>query len=121
VLAAIARQITTAQAQAQQAQAAADADHAGPGALPRHPPTPLPGYQVTEIAVTAGSPAAGQKLGDLTWPRASTPVSVLRGHQIHPPHPGLTLAPGDRVSLLTAAPGGQRQAGLAGDRSSNPA
>ena len=117
VLAAIARQITAAQVQAQQAQLAADADHAGPGALPRYPPVPLPGYQFTEIAVTAGSPAAGQKLGDLTWPRASTPVSVLRGRQLHPPHPGLTLAPGDRISLLTATPGGQGKAGawLAGN------
>jgi TrkA-C domain len=117
VLRAIARQITTAQAQTAQAQAAADADHTGPGTLPRHRPTPLPGYQFTEIAVTAGSPAAGHTLGDLTWPRASTPVSVLRGHQLHPPHRGLTLVPGDRISLLTATPGGQGKAGawLAGN------
>ena len=43
---------------------------------------------------------------DVTWPAGSTPVIVLRGHQLRPPQPGLTLAPGDRVSLLTAAPGG---------------
>jgi hypothetical protein len=28
-------------------------------------------------------------------------VIVLRGHQLRPPQPDLTLAPGDRVSLLT--------------------
>jgi hypothetical protein len=40
---------------------------------------------------------------DVTWPRASTPVSVLRGHQLRPPDPEIMLAPGDRVSLLTPA------------------
>ncbi len=105
VLAAIARQITTTQAQARQAEIAADGDHADPATPPQHPPTPLPGYQLTEITITAGSPAAGHKLADLTWPPGSTPVTVLCGHQLRPPQPDLTLAPGDRVSLLTAAPG----------------
>jgi hypothetical protein len=31
-------------------------------------------------------------------------VSVLRGHQLRPPRPEITLAAGDRVSLLTGAP-----------------
>jgi len=89
VLRAIARQIT-----------------AEPDSVPRHPPTPLPGYLFTEIAVTAESPAAGHKLADVTWPPGSTPVSVLRGGRLRPPRPELTLSPGDRVSLLTAAPDG---------------
>jgi chloride channel protein, CIC family len=106
VLRAISRQISTARVQAAQAQTAADWDHTDPGTLPEHPPTPLPGYQVIEITITPDSPAAGRTLADLTWPRASTPVSVLRGRQFRPPHPQLTLAAGDRVSMLTAAPGG---------------
>ena len=104
VLRAIARQITTAQAESTQAQVSADWEHADPESLLRHPPTPLPGYQVAEITITAGSPAAGRKLGDVTWPPASAPVSVLRGHQLRPPRPEITLAAGDRVSLLTGAP-----------------
>ena len=103
VLRAIARQITTAQAESTQAQVSADWEHADPESLLRHPPTPLPGYQVAEITITAGSPAAGRKLGDVTWPPASAPVSVLRGHQLRPPRPEITLAAGDRVSLLTGA------------------
>ena len=39
-----------------------------PGALPQHPPTPLPGYQLTEITITASSPAAGRMPADVTWP-----------------------------------------------------
>jgi CIC family chloride channel protein len=103
VLRAIGRQITTAQAQTQQAQISADWDHTDPGALPEHPSTPLPGYQFTEITITAGSAAAGRPLADVSWPPGTTPVIVLRGHQLHPPQPELTLTPGDRVSLLTAA------------------
>ena len=105
VLRAIARQISTAQEQTAQAQLTADWDHADPDALLQHPPTPLPGYQFVEITITAGSPAAGRKLSDVTWPPESTPVSVLRGHQLRPPRPEVTLAPGNRVSLLTEAPG----------------
>jgi chloride channel protein, CIC family len=125
VLRAIARQLSTAQSQTQQAQVAADRDHTDSDALPRHPATPLPGYQFTEITIAAGSPAAGRTLADVTWPPGSTAVLVLHGHQLRPPQPELTLAPGDRVSLLTAAPGhspgrdpgSQRQAEPAGDPS----
>jgi CIC family chloride channel protein len=104
VLRAIARQITTARAQTAQAQLNADWNDPDAGTLPRHPPTPLPGYRFTELAITADSPAAGRKLSDVTWPPGSTLVVVLRGRQLRPPQPELTLAPGDRVSLLTAAP-----------------
>ena len=106
VLRAIARQITTSQPTTAQAQLAADWNHADPDSLRRRPPTPLPGYQVAEIAITAGSAAAGRKLGDVAWPQGSTPVSVLRGHRLRPPRPEITLAAGDRVSLLTAGPSG---------------
>jgi chloride channel protein, CIC family len=121
VLRAIARQITSAQAQTAQAQVSADWDRAYAGALPQHPPTLLPGYRLVEITVTADSPAVGRKLADVTWPPGSTPVIVRRGHQLGPPDPEISLAPGDRVSLLTAAldgsserdPGGGHRRGLA--------
>jgi TrkA-C domain len=70
------------------------------------PPTPLPGYEVIEIAISAGSPAAGHKLRDVAWPPGSTPVSVLRGRQLRAAEPGLALAKGDRVNLLAPLPGG---------------
>jgi CIC family chloride channel protein len=101
VLRAIGRQIATSQDQTTQAQLTADWEHADPDTLLRHPPTPLPGYRFVEITVTAGSPA-GRKLGDVTWPPGSVPVSVLRGRQLRPPRPEITLAPGDRVGLLVA-------------------
>jgi CIC family chloride channel protein len=106
VLRAIARQITTSRPATAQAQAAADWDHPGPAMLTLHAPNPLPGYRLVEITITPGSPAAGRKLGDITWPHASTPVSVLRGRRLRPPRPQITLTAGDRVSLLTVTPGG---------------
>ena len=106
VLRTIARQITAGQPGTAHAQLAADWDHADPDSARQHPPTPLPGYQLIEVVVAAGSPAAGRKLGEVSWPRGGTPVSALRGRHLRPPDPQLTLAPGDRVSLLTLAPSG---------------
>ena len=93
VLRAIGRQITTARSETAQAQLSADWDHADPGALPQHPPTPLPGYQLAEITITASSPAAGRTLADVAWPLGATPVIVLRGHQLRPLSPSSPWLP----------------------------
>jgi CIC family chloride channel protein len=104
VLRALAREVSGAHGEAAQAQAAAGWDDGDAEAMLRHPPAPLPGYQVIEITISDGSPAAGRKLDDVRWPPASTPVSVLRGRRLHAPHPESDLRPGDRVSLLIPAP-----------------
>ena len=104
LLHALARQISGAHGEATQAQADAGQDHRDPQAMLAHPPVPLPGYQVIEITITDNSPAAGQKLADVAWPPASTPVSLLRGRQLHPPRPDSDLSPGDRISLLIPVP-----------------
>jgi chloride channel protein, CIC family len=108
VLRALARQITGSQPGAIQAQAAADQEHHDAEAMLQHPTAPLPGYQVIEITVTGDSPAAGRKLGDLPWPPHSTPVAVLQGRRLRPPDGQITLAAGDRVSLLIPAPQNSR-------------
>ena len=100
VLQAVARRISAAQAGTAQPQ---------PGVGPALPgrqddlhraPTPLGGFKVLEIAIPAGSPAAGRKLGDITWPPGCVPVSVQDARTLRDPDPGITLAPGDCVSLL---------------------
>ncbi|MGI9004761.1 MAG: chloride channel protein [Streptosporangiaceae bacterium] len=103
VLQAVARRISAAPAAAQ-AQLAAD--HARPGSqdAPGEPPSPLPGYQILEISITADSPAAGQALGQISWPPGCTPVSVLDHHTLRDPEPDITLAAGDRINLLTRTP-----------------
>jgi len=104
LLRALAREISGTRGEAAQAEAVAGLDHGDAEAMLRHPPTPLPGYEVIEITITDGSPAAGRRLGDVPWPPGSTPVSLLRGRQLHAPDHGSDLAPGDRVSLLIPAP-----------------
>ena len=76
----------------------------GPQAPPAGPPTPLPGYQVVEITIGPGSPAIGTALGTVSWPHGYLPVSVLRRRSLRDPDPGLTLAAGDRVSLIALRP-----------------
>jgi CIC family chloride channel protein len=100
VIQAVSRTIHTAQAQATQAALAADGARRGLQPQSHEPPTPLPGYQVLEITIPGGSPAAGAALGTITWPPGHTPVSVQHGQQIRNPDPALILSAGDRVTLL---------------------
>ena len=104
VLRALGRQISGTQSETTQAQAAADWDHGDGEAMLSRPPVPLPGYQVVEVTITAESPGAGRKLGDVSWPHDSIPVSVLRGRRLRPAEKEIALAAGDRVSLLIPAP-----------------
>jgi CIC family chloride channel protein len=103
VLRALARRVAGTAAETAHAQAAADGEPDDPQAMLEHPSAPLPGYYVAEITITGNSPAAGRKLGDVSWPPDTTPVSLLRGGSLRQPHPDITLAPGDRVSLLIPA------------------
>jgi chloride channel protein, CIC family len=68
------------------------------------PGMPLSGYQVIELTVGDSSPAAGTRLSQVSWPAGAIPVSVLRHRSLRDPDPDLTLAAGDRVSLLALLP-----------------
>jgi chloride channel protein, CIC family len=105
VLRAVANEIGMSPAPALQDQ---EARTPRPGAAtsPPEPPTPLPGYQILEIAVGDDSPASGRTLASMTWPDGYIPVAVLRHRSLMEPDPGLTLAPGDRISLLAPMPNG---------------
>jgi chloride channel protein, CIC family len=100
VLQAVARHISAAQDGTAQPQPAAGSALPGGQDDPHRAPTPLGGFKVLEIAITAGSSAAGRKLGDITWPPGCVPVSVQDAGTLRDPDPGITLVPGDRVSLL---------------------
>jgi len=106
LLRALARQVSGTTDEAMRAQAAAAPGDGDAEVMLRHPPAPLPGYQLIEITIPSTSPAAGRALADVAWPPGSTPVSVLHGRRLHAPDPGLTLATGDRVSLLVPAQDG---------------
>jgi CIC family chloride channel protein len=119
VIGAVAREIRTAQQDATRAQETADTaaspaeripgPTAGTGshrdaAVPTAVPNPLPGYRIVEITLPDNSPAAGTKLGDITWPAGYQPVSLLRNRHLRGPDPHLVIRPGDRIALLTPEP-----------------
>ena len=107
VLQTVAQKINTAQVQATQAQLAAEWALPDPEAALREPPNPLRGYQVLEITIEPGSPAAGHPLRTLTCPPSTSVVSVLHNRRIRDPDPALTLSPGDRIILLARRPSHQ--------------
>ena len=88
VLRALARRVAGTADETAHAQAAADGEPDDPQAMLEHPSVPLPGYYIAEITITGNSPAAGRKLGDVSWPQASIPVLVLRGGSLQPAAPG---------------------------------
>jgi hypothetical protein len=91
-----------------------------PQAAPGQPPAPLPGYQILEITISAGSPSAGQALGDTTWPPGWIPVTILDNHTLRDPDPAITLAPGDRVNLLAREPRSPEPSHPRGETASQP-
>ena len=100
VLRAIARQLGVARAGPEPGQ-----DEEAP-----RPPAPLAGYEVAELEVTAGLAADGARLDHIAWPEGGVPVSVRRNRLYRDASPGLTMRPGDRISLLVPA---ARTTGLA--------
>ena len=114
VLQAVARHMHTTPAGAPQVQ-----PH-GPQDDLREAPTPLRGYQILEITIPAGSPAAGQTLGGTSWPPGWVPVSVLDHHTLRVPDPGTTLAPGDRINLLAREPRSPEPSHPRGETASQP-
>jgi CIC family chloride channel protein len=115
VIGAVARQIRNAQQDAarvqEAAEAAANPTERTPASQEQHhdiaaaaAPNPLPGYRIVEITLPDDSPAAGTKLGDLTWPAGYQPVSLLRNRHLRAPDPHLVVRPGDRIALLTPEP-----------------
>jgi CIC family chloride channel protein len=104
VLQALARKLSTAQAETARAQLTADWGLQDLEPPLREPSSPLPGYQVTEITITTGSPASGQRLGDVAWPAGTVPVTVLRTGQLRAAGPGIVLRAGDRIAMLATAP-----------------
>lgn len=94
ILHTVAQKINTAQQQTAQAQMAAEWALPDPEAALREPPTPLRGYQILEITIEPRSPAAGHELRTITWPLATSVVSVLHNRRLRDPEPGVGTAPG---------------------------
>lgn len=100
VLRALAERFTSSTREAERGRLAAefsDADAAGRLHTPR---TPLDGYEIVEVTVRAGSPSAGQRLGDVSWPSGAQVVAVTERQELVTPRSDIELRPGERVVLL---------------------
>jgi len=103
VLQAVARHIRTARDGGPQAQPAAGQVLPGPQEQVPEAPAPLGSYQLLEVTIPPGSPAAGQPLGGIAWPPGCVPVTVLDHGTLRDADPGISLAAGDRITLLAPA------------------
>jgi chloride channel protein, CIC family len=65
------------------------------------PRTPLESYEVVEITLRPGSPALGQKLGEIPWPPGSFIVAATEGRELMAPRSDLVLKVGERLVVLT--------------------
>ena len=120
VLQAIARQISAARATANQAPRTRRPDLSGPQDDLREAPDPLDSYQLLEVTIPAGSPCAGQALGDITWPPGCVPVTVVDNGTLRDPDPGIILAPGDHINLLAPQPRNPEPSRPRGEPDSQP-
>jgi len=118
VLQAVARHIRAARDGSPLAQASAGQVLPGPQEQVPEAPAPLGTYQLLEVTIPAGSPAAGQPLGGIAWPRAtaspcSPPQHAPRRHHTRAaasqhPVPRMHRRPGRNCVPRTAAGGGRR-------------
>ena len=101
VLRALAATLSSADRDTERGTAAAEFAVTDPAAAIHTPTTPLHGYEVIELRIGPGSPAAGRTIADIAWPPASVAVAVTQGREIHAARPDSELHPGERVIVLT--------------------
>jgi CIC family chloride channel protein len=114
----VAGSISSTPAQVERSAIAADFAVDDPVSTAHSPSAPLSGHEIVELAVTAESPAAGRRVGELSLPGGSRVVAATRGRDIVPLEPDSTLAAGERLILLTRAAEGEdekRETSTTGD------
>jgi len=58
------------------------------------------GYEIVDLSISAESPAAGRRVGDVLWPRGAVVVAVSEAGEIAPALPTMMIRAGERVILL---------------------
>jgi K+/H+ antiporter YhaU regulatory subunit KhtT len=83
------------------------------------PTTPLEGYEILELTISAQAPACGRRLGELHWPAGASVLAASEAHKLIAPRADLELRPGERIVLLapaTVSPDDARQETLVSRR-----
>ncbi len=103
VLQALAQEVSSSTASIQQGARAVDPDYgesSHASAPSPQPDTPLVGYELLEIEVAVGSPAANRRVQEVLWPPATVPVAITHRGEIRAVRPETTLTPGERITVL---------------------
>jgi CIC family chloride channel protein len=100
VLAALTQSIDGAGRQIRAGAVAADLGADDPERAAVQSSAPLQGYEIVEISITPGSPAAGRRIGEVPWPRGSAVVAVTDAGEMTRALPTMTIRAGERVVLL---------------------
>jgi CBS domain-containing protein len=100
VLDALARSIETAGSRIEAGAVAADFGAERPERAAHQPSAPLDGFQILELRITPGSPAAGRRIGDIRWPQGALVVAVTDVGETMPADPQTLIRAGERIILL---------------------
>ena len=100
VLAALAASIDAASRRMEAGAIAADFGADDPVDAAHRSSTPLEGYEIVDLSITANSSADGRRVGDIEWPPGAIVVAVTDAGEMSPARPTTTLRAGERVLLL---------------------
>jgi chloride channel protein, CIC family len=67
------------------------------------PSTPLAGYEILEITVSAQAPACRSRLSEVRWPAGSIVIAASEGRKLVTPRADIELQAGGRIVLLAPA------------------
>ena len=88
--------------------------------MPCHvPTTPLNGYEILEVTISAQALACGRRLGEVRWPAGHSVLAASEGHKLIAPRADIKLRAGERVILLApvaTSPDDTRQGTLVSHR-----
>jgi CIC family chloride channel protein len=105
VLAALAASIEAASRRMEARAIAADFGADDPVHAAHRSSTPLEGYEIVDLSITANSSADGRRVGDIQWPPGAIVVAVTDAGEMSPALPATTLRAGQRVLLLAPITG----------------
>ncbi|MGH3446985.1 MAG: chloride channel protein, partial [Nocardioidaceae bacterium] len=104
VLTAVQERLDASATEAEQGELAADFAAPDPQGRLHTPGTPLTGYQILEITITSQSTASGRRVDAIDWPLGSLIMATTHLGRTHAARHDTTLAPGDRITVLTPSP-----------------
>jgi chloride channel protein, CIC family len=100
VLSALARSLQSAAGGIKAGAVASDFASEDPERAAHRSSAPLEGYEIVDISIVAGSPIAGCRVGEVTWPAGAVVVAIADGGEMAAPGNDTTIRPGQRVLVL---------------------